>query len=109
MNDINSFALDFLLKKSLKGECNITQALKEKGYNTNLSQSIYVKLIRDGVAQMGPNGTGHINITAYGSVFIKSGGYSWRIIKEYTPPITSIIGCITGVSSFIWLIVKEFL
>ena len=44
-----------------------------------------------------------------GRLFIEKGGYMYKYFKELIPPYTALIGCITGVISFIWLVVEKMI
>lgn len=102
--------LDSILKEAVKnGEISIERYLSSKGYSKQLARGIQVKLINDGYATIINDGEYSIRISANGSLFVKDGGYRMSLIKEYIPPITALIGCITGTISFIWHIVSLFL
>ena len=102
--------LDSILKEAVKnGEISIERYLSSKGYSKQLARDIQVKLINDGYATIINDGEYSIKISANGQLFVNDGGYKRALIKEYIPPITALIGCITGTISFIWHIVSLFL
>lgn len=102
--------LDSILKEAMKrGKISIERYLSDKGFNKRLARDIQVKLINDGYATIINDGEYSIKISANGQLFVNDGGYKRALIKEYIPPITALIGCITGTISFIWHIVSLFL
>ena len=102
--------LDSILKETMKkGKISIERYLSDKGFNKGLTRGIQVKLINDGYATLINDGECSIRISANGCIFVNDGGYRRAILKEYIPPITALIGCITGTISFIWHIVSLFL
>lgn len=92
-----------------RGKISIERYLSDKGFNKRLARDIQVKLINDGYATIINDGEYSIKISANGQLFVNDGGYKRALIKEYIPPITALIGCITGTISFIWHIVSLFL
>jgi hypothetical protein len=108
--DITIKLLDSILKETMKkGEISIERYLSGKGYSKRIARSIQVKLINDGYVALVNDGECSIKISANGQLFVNDGGYKRALIKEYIPPITALIGCITGTISFIWHIVSLFL
>ena len=108
--DITIKLLDNILKEATKKEeVSIERYLSGKGFNKRLARDIQVKLINDGYATLINDGECSIKISANGQLFVNDGGYKRALIKEYIPPITALIGCITGTISFIWHIVSLFL
>ena len=67
-----------------------------------IARDIQVKLIRDGYATIVNDGEYSIRISTDGHLLLKDGGYVRQNIKEYIPPATALIGCITGVISLVW-------
>ena len=102
--------LDNILKEAMKKEeISIERYLSSRGYSKRLAKGIQVKLINDGYATIINDGEYSIKISANGCLFVNDGGYKRAILKEYIPPITALIGCITGTISFIWHIVSLLL
>ena len=107
---ISNKLLDNILNEARKsGTISIESYLSKNGYSSRLARDIQVKLVKDGYAVMVNDGEYSIRISVSGSLFISEGGYRRALIKEYIPTITALIGCITGLISFIWHIVSLFL
>lgn len=100
---ISNSLLDRILKEARKTQyISIDDFLKGKGYDKSLSKMIRDKLIKDGNVVSVNDGYGDISITVNGLLLLKDGGYVRKRIKEYIPPTTALIGCITGTISFVW-------
>lgn len=102
-NNISNKLLDMILIQAAKVEylC-IDEYLKEMGYDMKVSRAIRDKLINDGMANPVHDGGITIEISIEGRLFENDGGYRRKALKEYIPHITALIGCISGVISFIW-------
>lgn len=108
--DISNRLLDSLLKEAMKKDyISVEKYLIEKGYDKRMAKGIRNKLINDGNAVLVNDDEYSMRISTNGFLFIKDGGYTMKNIKEYIPPITALIGCITGLISFLWHIVSLFL
>lgn len=108
--DITINLLDSILKETMKkGEISIERYLSRKGYSKRIARSIQVKLINDGYAVAINDGEYSIRISVNGWLLLKDGGYVRQRIKEYIPPTTALIGCVTGTISLIWQIIETIL
>lgn len=108
--DISNKLLDSILKESKKKDyISIEKFLIKNGYDKRMAKGIRNKLINDGNAVLVNDDEYSIRISTEGFLFIKDGGYTRKSIKEYIPPITALIGCITGLISFLWHIVSLIL
>lgn len=102
-NDISNSLLDKILREARKSEyISIDDFLEENGYDKSLSKMIRDKLLKDGYIVSVNDGYGDIAITINGLLLLKDGGYVRQRIKEYIPPTTALIGCVTGTISFVW-------
>lgn len=108
--DISNKLLDSILKESKKKESvSIEKFLERNGYSKRLARGIYNKLITDGYAVAINDGEYSIRISVNGWLLLKDGGYVRQRIKEYIPPTTALIGCVTGTISLIWQIIETIL
>lgn len=101
--DISNSLLDKILKEAQKSDyINIDEVLVKEGFDKRLAKMIQAKLIKDGYVVSVNDGYGDVCITTNGCLLVKDGGYRMQRIKEYIPPITSLVGCVTGTISFVW-------
>lgn len=108
--DISNRLLDSLLKEAMKKDyISVEKYLTENGYDKRMAKGIRIKLINDGNAVLINDDEYSMKISTNGLLFIKDGGYTMKNIKEYIPQITALIGCITGLISFLWHVVSLFL
>lgn len=108
--DVSIKLLDNILKEAGKEETiSIERYLSGKGYSKRLARGIQNKLIKDGYAILINDGECSIRISTDGVIFIKDGGYKRALLKEYIPPTTALVGCVTGTISLIWQIIETIL
>lgn len=108
--DITNKLLDNILKKAQKeNELSIERYLASHGYNKRMARGIRTKLVQDGYAVSVNDDEYSIRISVNGWLLLKDGGYVRQQIKEYIPPTTSLVGCVTGTISLIWQILEAFL
>ena len=108
--DITNKLLDNILKKAQKENgLSIERYLASHGYNKRMARGIRTKLVQDGYAVSVNDDEYSIRISVNGWLLLKDGGYVRQRIKEYIPPTTSLVGCVTGTISLIWQILEAFL
>lgn len=101
--NISNSLLDKILKEARKAQyISIDDFLTENGFDKSLSRMIRDKLVKDGNVVSVNDGYGDVAITTNGLLLLKDGGYVRQRIKEYIPPTTALIGCVTGVISLVW-------
>lgn len=108
--DISNRLLDNILKEAKDKEIvSVERYLSENSYDKRMAREIRNKLIQDGYTVIVNDDEYSMRISTNGWLFINNGGYRMQMIKEYIPPITALIGCITGLISFLWHVVSLFL
>jgi hypothetical protein len=108
--DITDKLLDKILREARNKETmSIERYLDNHGYNKRMARGIRTKLVQDGYAVYVNDDEYSIRISVNGWLLLKDGGYVRQRIKEYIPPTTSLVGCVTGTISLIWQILETFL
>jgi hypothetical protein len=108
--DITDKLLDRILREAKnKDIMSIERYLESHGYNKRMARGIRTKLVNDGYAVSVNDDEYSIRISVNGWLMLKDGGYVRQRIKEYIPPTTSLVGCVTGTISLIWQIIETFL
>lgn len=108
--DITNKLLDNILRKAQKENgLSIERYLKKHGYDKRMARAIRIKLVNDGYAVSVNDDEYSIRVSVNGWLLLKDGGYVRQRIKEYIPPTTALIGCVTGTISLIWQIIETFL
>lgn len=103
--------LDCIIKELYHDNHDVVSICRSLGImDINRMKTIRMKLIEDRVAYNAANMFGDYSlvISSQGRLLFENGGYRRKARFEYLPPITSVIGCVTGVISLLWLIVSSF-
>ena len=102
--------LDCILKELYSGNNDVVSVCNNLGIiDVDKIKTIRMKLIRDGLAYNSNKMHYSLVISSEGRLFIEKGGYMYKYFKELIAPYTALIGCITGVISFIWLVVEKMI
>ena len=108
MNGVDKF--DSVLLAIVSGERTADDIMISCGITEKEFRVIRVDLIKDGYAYNDSSNYGYLGLspTPKGETFIKNGGYASANKQKIWDRRAAYIGCVTGVISLIWNILRSF-